>query len=261
MVAIHVATHFLFVDRRRVSSLTLFFTSITLINIKPLSVPITPNNNQPTSIVPVSKQYYPLVPRGFSTVSTLPILSFIMANVINLGNALAQVAYHQIVNLGQTRSDHNFVKPNVAPLQNELAYACLFAYFVILSALMVGQFFLLPTTINGPLPTIETLSQPNMFQLAVFTYFYSSASSTQLFQFNHSNYGQRFSSRNAIAQTAYHQNVNIKLTRFDQKLSNRLLHQSKMNWPLHVYSTLCSFVSFGINNFSFYRHYALSDDF
>ena len=91
-----------------------------------------------------------------------------MANVLNLGNALAQVAYHQNVNLGQSRFDQNFVKPNVAPLQNELAYACLFGNFVILSALVVGQFFLLPTTINGPPPTIENLSQPGMFQLAVF---------------------------------------------------------------------------------------------
>ena len=89
-------------------------------------------------------------------------------NVINLGNAGAQAAYHANIGQGRTRFETNFVKPNVAPNHNELAYACLIGNFVNLTALVVGKYFLLPTTINGPVPTIDNLSQPAGFELAVF---------------------------------------------------------------------------------------------
>ena len=90
------------------------------------------------------------------------------ANVLNLGNALVQAAYHQNVGIGQTRFDQNFVKPAAAPNHQSIAYACLFGNFANLTALLVGKFFLLPTTINGPLPTIQNLSQPGAFELSVF---------------------------------------------------------------------------------------------
>ena len=85
---------------------------------------------------------------------------------LNLGNLMG--VYHQNVGVGQSRLDTNFVKPNAPLLHQELTFLCLFANFVNVSALAVGQYFLLPTTIVGNVPSIANLSVAGAFGFAVF---------------------------------------------------------------------------------------------